>query len=156
MQKSPEHVTSALRPLVMRLTVVALFTLALPVAPSLAQASGYVRVKLVKAGLILGAGGGSGVVTYRGRDYPFRVSGLSLGFAAGASFIRLKGWASGLRQISDFSGTYSSVGGGGAFIGGMGGVQLTNGQGVRIALHGPRAGVELAGNIGQITISLNK
>jgi hypothetical protein len=126
------------------------------VTPSRAQASGYVRVKLLKAGLVLGAGGGSGIVTYRGRDYPFRVSGLSLGFAAGVSVIRLTGWASGIRQIRDFAGTYSSVGGGGAFVGGMGGVQLTNGQGVRIALRGPRAGVELAGNIGQITISLKE
>jgi hypothetical protein len=156
MQKSPERGISALRLLVMHLTAVVLLTSTVPVTPSRAQASGYVRVKLLKAGLVLGAGGGSGIVTYRGRDYPFRVSGLSLGFAAGVSVIRLTGWASGIRQIRDFAGTYSSLGGGGAFVGGMGGVQLTNGQGVRIALRGPRAGVELAGNIGQITISLKE
>ncbi len=28
---------------------------------------------------MVGAGGGSGVLTYRGHDYPFKVSGLSLG-----------------------------------------------------------------------------
>jgi hypothetical protein len=156
MQKSPEHRWSALRLFAMHMTAVVVLTLTVPVTPSRAQASGYVRVKLVKAGLILGAGGGNGIVTYRGRDYPFRVFGLSLGFAAGVSVIRLTGWASGIRQIRDFAGTYSSVGGGGAFVGGMGGVQLTNGQGVRIALRGPRAGVELAGNIGQITISLKE
>ncbi|WP_441241820.1 hypothetical protein [Tardiphaga sp. 768_D3_N2_1] len=156
MQKSPEHGTSALRLLAMHLIAVVMLTLAVPVTPSRAQASGYVRVKLLKAGLILGAGGGSGIVTYRGRDYPFRVSGLSLGFAAGASFIRLKGWAWGIRQISDFAGTYSSVGTGGAFIAGAGGIQLTNDKGVRMALHGPRAGVELAGNLGQITIALKE
>jgi hypothetical protein len=39
----------------------------LPATPSLAQAPGYVRVKLVKAGLMVGAGGGSGVLTHRGR-----------------------------------------------------------------------------------------
>jgi hypothetical protein len=47
--------------------VLALFAVVLPATPSLAQAPGYVRVKLVKAGLMLGAGGGSGVLTYRGR-----------------------------------------------------------------------------------------
>ncbi|MGM4919473.1 hypothetical protein [Tardiphaga sp. 813_E8_N1_3] len=156
MQKSPEHGISALRLLVMHLTAVALLTLTVPVTPSRAQAPGYVRVKLLKAGLILGAGGGSGIVTYRGRDYPFRVSGLSLGFTAGASLIRLKGWAWGIRQISDFAGTYSSVGSGGALVGGIGGIQLTNGKGVRISLSGPRAGVELAGNLGQITITLKE
>jgi len=52
--------------------VLALFAVVLPATPSLA-----------KAGLMVGAGGGSGVLTYRGRDYPFRVSGLSLGVTAG-------------------------------------------------------------------------
>ena len=103
----------------------------------LAQAPGYVRVKLVKAALVVGVGGGSGVLTYRGRSYPFRVSGLSVGFAAGASVSRLEGWASGIRQVSDFAGTYSSVGGGGTFVGGAGGVQLGNEKGVTIALRGP-------------------
>jgi len=156
MQKSPERGISALRLLVMRLAAVVLLTLTVPVTPSQAQAPGYVQAKLLKAGLVLGAGGGSGVVTYRGRDYPFRVSGLSLGFTAGASFIRLKGWAWGIRQISDFAGTYSSVGTGGALIAGAGGIQLTNDKGVRMTLHGPRAGVELAGNLGQITITLKE
>ena len=156
MQKSPERGISTVGLFAMHLTAVVLLTLTVPVTPSRAQAPGYVQVKLLKAGLILGAGGGSGVVTYRGRDYPFRVSGLSLGFAAGASFIRLKGWAWGIRQISDFAGTYSSVGTGGALIAGAGGIQLTNDKGVRMALHGPRAGVELAGNLGQITITLKE
>ena len=79
-----------------RLAVIALFAVVLPAASSLAQAPGYVRVKFVKAGVMVGAGGGSGVLTYRGRDYPFRVSGLSLGVTAGASVSRLEGWASGI------------------------------------------------------------
>src|SRR5882757_4416190 len=52
---------------VARLAVLALFAVVLPATPSLAQAPGYVRVKLAKAGLMVGAGGGSGVLTYRGR-----------------------------------------------------------------------------------------
>ena len=32
-----------------------------------------------EGGLIAGAGGGRGVLTYRGHDYPFRVSGFSFG-----------------------------------------------------------------------------
>src|SRR5882724_6558201 len=89
-RRKAETVTSTIR-----IAVVALFAVVLPTTSSLAQAPGYVRVKLVKAGLMVGAGGGSGVLTYRGRDYPFRVSGLSLGVTAGASVSRLKGWASG-------------------------------------------------------------
>ena len=137
---------------IMWFALVALLAM-LPATSSLAQAPGYVRVKLVKAGLMLGTGGGSGVLTYRGRAYRFRVSGLSLGVTAGASFNRLEGWASGIRQVSDFAGTYSSVGGGGAFVGGFGGVQLGNDKGVTIALQGPRAGMEFAANLTRVTIS---
>lgn len=126
----------------------------LPATSSHAQAPGYVRVKLVKAGLMVGAGTGSGVLTYRGRNYPFRVSGLSLGVTAGASVSRLEGWASGIRQVSDFAGTYSSVGGGGAFVGGLGGIQLGNDKGVTIALQGPRAGMEFAANVTRVRISM--
>jgi len=137
-----------------RLAVLALLAVVLPTTSPHAQAPGYVNVKLVKAGLMVGAGGGSGVLTYRGRDYPFRVSGLSLGVTAGASVGRLKGWASGIRHVSDFAGTYRSVGGGGTFVGGFGGVQLGNEKGVKIALQGHRAGMEFAANLSEVRISL--
>src|ERR1700676_3996167 len=122
--------TAEAMPSAIRIAVIAFFAVGVPATSSFAQASGYVRVKFVKAGLMLGAGGGSGVLTYRGRDYPFRVSGLSLGVTAGASISRFEGRASGIRQVSDFAGTYSSVGGGGAFVGGIGGVHLANEKGV--------------------------
>jgi hypothetical protein len=154
MPRSPEPWIAAPRLFVISLAAIALFALSTPVTPAAAQAPGYVRVKLVKAGLMVGAGGGSGIVTYRGRDYPFRTSGLSFGVAAGASVSRLEGWATGIKQISDFAGTYSSVGGGGAFVGGFGGVQLSNDKGVRIALQGLRAGMEFTGNVSEIKISL--
>ena len=137
-----------------RAAMIALFAVVLPATSSLAQAPGYVRLKFVKAGLMVGAGAGSGVLTYRGRDYPFRVSGLSLGITAGASVSRFEGRASGIRQVSDFPGTYSSVGGGGALLGGVGGIQLGNEKGVVIELRGPKAGVEFAANISEITISM--
>ena len=122
--------------------------------PSYAQAAGYVRVAFAKAGLIAGAGGGRGVLTYRGRDYPFRVSGLSLGVTVGASVMHLTGRVTGLHDAKDFSGTYDAVGGGGAWIGGLGGVQLRNGKGVSITLQGVEAGMEFAANRSTIRISL--
>ena len=115
---------------------------------------GQVSVVFAKAGLIVGAGGGRGVLTYRGRDYPFRVSGLSVGVTAGASAMRLTGRVSGLREVKDFAGTYDAVGGGGALVGGAGGVQMTNAKGVTIALQGLTAGMEFAANRSGIRISL--
>ena len=115
---------------------------------------GQISVVFAKAGLIVGAGRGRGVLTYRGRDYPFRVSGLSLGITAGASAMRLKGHVSGLREVKDFAGTYDAVGGSGALVGGAGGVQMTNAKGVTISLQGPTAGLEFAANRSGIRISL--
>jgi len=154
MSKSPERRRPAPCWPFKAVAAIMLLALIVPVTPSLAQAPGYVRVKLAKAALVMGAGGGTGVLTYRGRDYPFRVSGLSVGLAAGASVSRLEGWASGIKEVGDFAGTYNSIGGGGAFVGGAGGVQLGNEKGVRIALRGGRAGMEFAGNVSQIVISL--
>ena len=125
-----------------------------PVTPSFAQAAGHVRVKIVKAGLLVGGGTGSGVLTWRGRNYPFRVSGLSFGITAGATISRLDGWASGIREVNDFTGTYSSVGGGFALVGGVNGVHLRNEKGVTIVLQGPKAGLEVAANLSAITISM--
>jgi hypothetical protein len=124
-------------------------------ASSFAQASGQVHVRFVKAGFVAGAGGGSGTLTYRGHSYPFRVTGLSLGITAGASIGRLAGRANGLRDVRDFSGTYSAVGGGGALAGGAGAVHLRNEKGVVLELRGPRAGMEFAANISGFFISLN-
>lgn len=137
-----------------RSAALALLAVSVPVTPSLAQASGQVRVKILKAGLLVGGGAGSGVLTYRGLNYSFRVTGVSLGITAGATAGRLDGWASGIRDIGDFAGTYSSVGGGAALIGGVNGVHLRNEKGVTMVLQGPKAGVEFAANLSQITISL--
>jgi hypothetical protein len=130
-----------------------LLLLAMPATPSFAQASGDVRVRFAKAGLLVGGGTGSGVLTYRGRNYPFKVSGLSVGITAGATIGKFLGRASGIRDVGDFVGTYSSVGGGFALVGGVNGVHLRNEKGVTIVLQGPKAGLELASNISAITIA---
>ena len=101
-----------------RLAVAVLVVCGGGVGPSYAQAPGSIRVVIVKAALIAGAGGGRGVLTYRGHDYPFRVSGISLGVAMGASAMRLTGRVSNLRELSDFEGDYDAVGAGAAFVGG--------------------------------------
>jgi hypothetical protein len=74
--------------------------------------TGVVRVVVAKAGLVLGAGGGRGTLTFRHRKYPFTVQGLSLGLTAGASISKLVGRADYINELSDFSGIYSVVGGG--------------------------------------------
>ena len=122
-------------------------------SPSRAQ-TGSIRVIVTKAAVVAGAGAGHGVLAYRGRDYPFRVSGLSLGFAAGASINRLFGKVSYLEDLADFPGVYSAVGLGAALAGGVGGVQLKNAKGVIITLEGAKFGLEASANLSVVKIAL--
>jgi hypothetical protein len=59
--------------------------------------TGRVAVLFTKGGLILGMGGGEGVLTLRGKNYPLTVSGMSVGFTVGASTTKLVGQALNLR-----------------------------------------------------------
>jgi len=118
--------------------------------------SGTVRVTVAKAGFVLGAGGGKGVLTYRHRNYPFTVQGLSLGLTAGASINKLVGRADYINELGDFSGTYSMVGGGAAVVGGVSGVQLKNDKGVIITLQGSKGGLEVSANITRVVIILDQ
>ena len=122
--------------------------------PSLAI-TGAVRVTVAKAGFIVGGGGGRGVLTFRHRNYPFTVQGLSLGLTAGASVNRLVGRAEYINELRDFAGAYSVVGAGAALFGGVGGVQLKNDKGVIITLQGPKAGVEVSANVTKVVITLD-
>jgi hypothetical protein len=117
--------------------------------------TGAVRVTVAKAGFIVGGGGGHGVLTFRHRNYPFTVQGLSLGFTAGASVNRLVGRAESINELRDFTGTYSVVGAGAALFGGIGGVQLKNDKGVIITLQGPKGGLEVSANVTKVVITLD-
>jgi hypothetical protein len=137
-----------------QLVVLTLLMSAILTVPSDAK-MGHVRVWFTKAGLIAGAGAGSGVLTFDGREHPFTVYGLSLGVTVGASTSRLVGRASYLHQLSDFAGTYSAVGVGGALVAGGGGVQLKNDKGVILTLHGVKAGLEFSSNVSGVRITLD-
>ncbi len=132
--------------------VLGLFASLAPPAPVRAHI-GHVRVVIAKASLVAGVGAGRGVLTFRGRHYPFRVAGLSLGLAVGASVNRLVGRVSYMDDVSEFPGIYSAVGAGGALAGGAGGVQLRNEKGVMITLRGAKAGLELSANLTEVRIS---
>jgi hypothetical protein len=137
---------------------IAVMALALAVgvaAPSHAI-TGTVRVTVAKAGFIVGAGGGRGTLTFRHRNYPFTVQGLSLGLTAGASINKLVGRADYINELSDFAGSYSVVGAGGALIGGVGGAQLKNDKGVVITLQGPKGGLEVSANVTKVVITLDQ
>src|SRR3954447_11706158 len=76
--------------------------------PSRAE-TGHVVVVFTKGGFIVGVGGGEGVLTFRGKRYPFTVSGMNIGFTIGASTTKLAGRALNLNSPASFEGTYSAI-----------------------------------------------
>src|SRR6476620_12989 len=121
--------------------------------PSRAE-TGQVAVVFTKGGFIVGVGGGAGVLVFRGKRYPFTVSGMSVGFTIGASTTKFVGRALNLRGPASIEGTYSAIGAGGALAAGAGGVQLQNGNGVILQLSGPKVGAEVSAAVGGVTVRL--
>jgi len=74
--------------------------------------TGAVAVIFTKGGFIVGVGGGEGVLTYRGKHYPFTVSGMSVGFTIGASTTKLTGRALNLNGPQSLEGSYAAGGAG--------------------------------------------
>jgi hypothetical protein len=121
--------------------------------PSRAE-TGQVAVVFTKGGFIVGIGGGEGVLIYRGKRYPFTVSGMSVGFTVGASTTKLVGRALNLNGPGSIEGSYGAAGAGGAIAAGAGGVQLQNANGVILQLSGPKIGAEVSAAVGGVTIRL--
>ena len=130
----------------------AVFLLALPSLAD-AQSTGTVRFRVAKAGFIVGVGGGSGVLNFRGRTYPLRVDGLSAG-TIGVAQADMVGTARNLRQASDIVGTYSAAGAGIAVAGGGSSVRLQNANGVVLDLRGRQAGFQASLGVGGVNISM--
>lgn len=133
--------------------LIALFAFGMA-SPSKAD-NGTVRVVFTKGGFIVGAGSGRGVLTFKGRNYPFRVGGMSVGFTIGASTTNLHGRALNLRSPSDIQGSYAVLGAGAAVAAGAGGVTLQNSAtGVVLQLAGGKVGAEVSAAVGGVTIAL--
>jgi hypothetical protein len=126
--------------------------LASAISPSYAD-TGTLRVRITKAGFIIGVGGGTGILHFKGKNYRLRVDGISAG-TIGVASADLVGTASHLRTASDIAGSYSAVSASVAVAGGAKTARLQNQNGVVIEVHGVQAGFELSLNLSGVTISL--
>ena len=123
-------------------------------APSQSNAdTGTVRLKVTKVGFIVGVGGGSGTLTFKGRNYRLSVGGVSAG-TIGAAGADLVGTATNLRVAQDIAGTYSAASAGLAVAGGAKVVTLQNAKGVVLQLQGRQVGFEASLSLSGLTISL--
>lgn len=130
----------------------ATFFLTAVASPSYAE-TGSVRLKVTSVGFIVGIGGGSGVLNFRGKTYRLRLSGVSAG-TIGAAGMDLAGTASNLRTAADIAGTYSAASAGLAVAGGAKVVTLQNANGVVLTLQGREVGFQANLSVSGVTISL--
>jgi hypothetical protein len=115
--------------------------------------TGTVRFTVGSAGFIVGVGGGSGVLNFKGRSYRISTGGIRIG-TIGASVTEVRGVARNLRRASDIAGTYSGVGAGVAVIAGAGTARLQNEKGVILEVRAVKAGLEANLSLGGLTISM--
>jgi hypothetical protein len=118
-----------------------------------AQTTGQVRLTVQNVGFIVGVGGGSGTLRFRGKSYPLRVDGLGVG-TIGISRADLIGTASNLRNAGDIVGTYTAAGAGVAVAGGARAITLQNSKGVVLNLQGRQAGFSASIGVGGVTVSM--
>lgn len=121
--------------------------------PSQARTAGVVRLHIVKAGLVIGVGGGNGVLTYHGKRYDLTVNGVGLG-SLGVATVDLVGSASNLRGAASIAGTYGGPGAGATFVNGTQVATLQNGNGVVLRLQGRQTGFQVSLGLDGMTISL--
>ena len=124
-------------------------------AGSVANADdGTIRIRIFKAGFIIGGSAGEGVLTFHGRRYPLSIGGLSYGFTFGASETRFHGNVSNIRRPSDVNGVYGQGGAGAAIIKGAQGIVLANQSGAVLTLAGEQTGLIVSADLSGLVLSL--
>jgi hypothetical protein len=131
----------------------ALLVAGIAAGTSAQAASGTVHLKIVKAGFIIGGGGGDGTLTFNGQTYRLQVGGIGIG-TIGIAETRLYGTAMHLHSPYDIIGTYSTAGAGLAVGGGANIVTLRNEKGVVLQLQGTQIGFQATLGLGGMTISM--
>jgi hypothetical protein len=106
---------------------------------------GFVTLDITQVGVGVGVEWGSGVLTYKGKQYTFKVKGIQLA-SVGISKATATGEVYNLFGISEFPGQYAAMGAGAAVFKGKEGQAFENHKNVQILRKAKEKGVNL--NIG--------
>jgi hypothetical protein len=126
---------------------IAVFFIAMAVASTAVAAekatpSGKVSLESTSIAAGIGVSWGDGKLSFKGKDYPFSVEGLSL-VDWGISKANATGDVYNLTDASKFAGTYVAAEAGLTLAGGMGGMVLRNANGVILHLRSVSQGAQL-------------
>ena len=120
--------------------------------PSQAQTCS-IRLHIVKAGFIVGAGGGNGTLICHGRPYRLTIGGIGIG-SLGVAAADLAGTASNVQNPANVAGTYGAAGAGVTFVGGGQVATLQNEKGVVLQLSGGQVGFQVSLGLAGMTIGM--
>lgn len=120
------------------------------------KSSGKVTIDETQFGLILGGSVGDGNLTFRGKRYPFKIGGLSVGAHLGVAKTSAVGKVYNLKEISNFPGTYTKLDASIALGGGVGGLQMQNENGVIMNLESRTQGLQFNLGMSGVTVTMEK
>ena len=103
----------------------------------------------------IGFSWGKGTLTYKGKDYPVSVKGLSLG-KVGLTKATASGEVYNLKKLHDFDGNYNAAGVGMTLAGGGSAIAMKNQNGVRVLLGATTRGVDVTIGGGGVDMKLKK
>jgi hypothetical protein len=103
----------------------------------------------------VGVSWGSGTLTYKGKEYPVDVKGLSVG-DVGATKIEASGKVYNLAKLEDFDGNYTAAGAGLTAAGGAGAAVMKNQNGVTVELVATTQGVKVTAAAGGVEMKIKK
>ena len=118
----------------------------LALAADAKKPSGTVEIDETQFAFILGGSAGGGTLTFHGKQYPFKIGGLTAGVNVGISKMSAAGEVYDLKDIAKFPGTYTKLEASITLGGGVGGLQLKNENGVIMRLESRTQGLQL--NVG--------
>lgn len=118
----------------------------LALAANAKKPSGTVTIDETQFAFILGGSVGGGLLTFKGKEYPFKIGGLTAGANVGIAKMSAAGEVYDLQDISKFPGTYTKLDVGIALGGGVGGLWLKNENDVIMRLESHTQGLQL--NVG--------
>ena len=98
---------------------------------------------------------GKGILTYKGKDYPISVKGLSLG-KVGITKATASGEVYHLKTLQDFDGNYTAAGAGITLAGGRSAVTMSNQNGVRVRVISTNRGVDITLGGGGVELKIKK
>ena len=125
--------------------------------PAFSQDKPDATLKLSQGQVAVGIGysWGKGVLTFQGKNYPFKIRGLSV-VDVGISRADASGNVFGLKNLKDFNGTYTTGSAEATLAGGAGGTTMKNQNGVLIKLVSTTQGVNLKLALEGVKLTLTK